>query len=372
LTEADWSERVSKRVSANLIDWLSKSSGGIPGEVVPPTFPAALKLTQDKWESDAEFESRVATARRERQAEIEQIQTDYKRKVDARNIQIAASQRRRSELERALPLKRLELIEEALRSEGFPLKLVSTDFDPQRALLFLKVSIGGRDLETYEYKESPPELRRTALTKPENLELKPVFYISDTGEFGLRAILVKADQQETSGTPANSSAQRQTPLTATITVPEPAAPIANQSTIAVDRNQIEQILYREENDALRKRLDEQRRAQELALAEQTTRASAETARLKAQAEAALQRQKELEQQLAKAAAPPKATEATQMAKRKALIIGNDSYKFISKLANAREDARAVAENLAKVGYTVTLTPRVTQIPPVKVTQIPPP
>jgi hypothetical protein len=149
-------------------------------------------------------------------------------------------------------------------------------------------------------------------------------------------------------------------MTGAISVPEPAAPIANQSAIAVDRNQIEQILYREENDALRKRLDEQRRAQELALAEQTTRASAETARLKAQAEAALQRQKELEQQLAKAAAPPKATEATQMAKRKALIIGNDSYKFISKLVNAREDARAVAENLAKVGYTVTLKTDLTE------------
>jgi hypothetical protein len=74
---------------------------------------------------------------------------------------------------------------------------------------------------------------------------------------------------------------------------------------------------------------------------------AELAALRAQLE-------KMKQQTAKSA------EAVQMAKRKALIIGNDSYKFISKLANAREDARAVAENLAKVGYTVTLKTDLTE------------
>lgn len=42
------------------------------------------------------------------------------------------------------------------------------------------------------------------------------------------------------------------------------------------------------------------------------------------------------------------------ANRKALVIGNDSYKFVSKLANAREDAKAMADNLTNVGYKVTL------------------
>ena len=42
------------------------------------------------------------------------------------------------------------------------------------------------------------------------------------------------------------------------------------------------------------------------------------------------------------------------ANRKALVIGNDGYKYVSALANAGEDARAIAENLTKVGYKVTL------------------
>ena len=69
------------------------------------------------------------------------------------------------------------------------------------------------------------------------------------------------------------------------------------------------------------------------------------------------RQRELEEQLKLAkqqnqVAPPAAM--TTMANRKALVIGNDSYKSVSKLLNAREDAKAIASNLTAVGYKVTL------------------
>jgi hypothetical protein len=40
--------------------------------------------------------------------------------------------------------------------------------------------------------------------------------------------------------------------------------------------------------------------------------------------------------------------------RKALVIGNDTYKSIPKLLAAREDARTIASNLTAVGYQVTL------------------
>ena len=69
------------------------------------------------------------------------------------------------------------------------------------------------------------------------------------------------------------------------------------------------------------------------------------------------RQRELVEQLKLAkqqnqVAPPAAM--TTMANRKALVIGNDSYKSVSKLLNAREDAKAIAYNLTAVGYKVTL------------------
>jgi hypothetical protein len=64
---------------------------------------------------------------------------------------------------------------------------------------------------------------------------------------------------------------------------------------------------------------------------------------------------------AKASPSPSTPNASiQFANRKALVIGNDSYKSIPKLSNARADARAIAEGLAKVGYAVTLKTDLTE------------
>ena len=48
------------------------------------------------------------------------------------------------------------------------------------------------------------------------------------------------------------------------------------------------------------------------------------------------------------------------ANRKALVIGNDSYQKIATLANAREDARVIAESLTSFGYKVQLKLDVTE------------
>jgi TPR repeat protein len=42
------------------------------------------------------------------------------------------------------------------------------------------------------------------------------------------------------------------------------------------------------------------------------------------------------------------------ANRKALVIGNDSYKNVTRLLTAREDAKSMAEGLSRVGFQVTL------------------
>jgi len=52
--------------------------------------------------------------------------------------------------------------------------------------------------------------------------------------------------------------------------------------------------------------------------------------------------------------------STVLARRKALVIGNDAYKHISPLSKAVADAKAMAEGLEKVGYTVTLNSNLTE------------
>ena len=85
--------------------------------------------------------------------------------------------------------------------------------------------------------------------------------------------------------------------------------------------------------------------------------ASEVSRLRAEAEDSKRIQAQLEEQLRVARlqnqlAPPSGM--TTMANRKALVIGNDTYKSVAKLLNAREDAKAIASNLTAVGYKVTL------------------
>ena len=100
-------------------------------------------------------------------------------------------------------------------------------------------------------------------------------------------------------------------------------------------------------------------AEDLILKERQRKAleSSEIIRLRAEAEESKRKQTELEEQLRLAkqqdqVSPPSAM--TRMANRKALVIGNDTYKSVTKLLNAREDAKAIASNLTAVGYKVTL------------------
>ena len=92
---------------------------------------------------------------------------------------------------------------------------------------------------------------------------------------------------------------------------------------------------------------------------QPTSQNIELERLRAEAEeskrkqALLEEQLRLAQQQATAEVTP-SSPLTTMANRKALVIGNDSYKSVAKLLNAREDARTMASNLTSVGYQVTL------------------
>lgn len=81
------------------------------------------------------------------------------------------------------------------------------------------------------------------------------------------------------------------------------------------------------------------------------------------AQAERQRQEAVRRPATEPPAPPAAMPIAAVpiaANRKALIIGNDTYKQVDKLRTAREDARAIAEGLKQVGFTVTLRLDVTE------------
>ena len=207
--------------------------------------------------------------------------------------------------------------------------------------MYVDVTIDGGNLERYEFKGTSIQVRREAITSTANLKLKPEFFVTDSGQFGIKAMSLEFSGAKVAvGTPTLTDAGSQTLRLATIDVPITNMPeLTQQSALTVDRNQVEQILYRDENESLRKRLEEQRKTQELALAEESRKASAETVKLRAEAENARSRQRELELQLASTSRTP--VNYGKALNAHALVIGNGAYSGSSRLPNPINDARSM-------------------------------
>jgi hypothetical protein len=348
----NWELRVTNLVGNLLKKWIEEGTSVSLLEIKPPEFPPALKLSQEKWETNKEFEDRIAASRGERQREIERIQVEYKRMVDKRNTEIQKIVQTRTEKEKQLPAKKRELITQALQYLNLQVDAKSVSFDQESGALYIDISIDKAAPERYAFKDAPQQVRRDALTSTNSLVLKPDFFVSDSGQFGIRAINIESGGNKVAGITSQANAGSQSLRLATIDVPVSNLPaLTQQSAITVDKNQVEQILYRDENESLRKRLEEQRKAQELVLAEETRKAAAENSRLKAESESLRQRQRELESQLASGSRTPinygKALNAH------ALIIGNSSYSGSSKLPNPINDAKAMSGVLRGLGFSVT-------------------
>jgi hypothetical protein len=119
---------------------------------------------------------------------------------------------------------------------------------------------------------------------------------------------------------------------------------------------IADALVREKEDA-RQRAEALAKEHELARrqAEARTKAAEESAAREAeQREAALREaNKKIEELVARNQAASKPNPASEKSsKRKALLIGNDKYQSITALRNARTDAQAMGQALAKYGYKV--------------------
>ena len=349
-----WTDRIVKETGTLLKSWLEESSYVAIAEVPAPIYPLALKIEQDKWESNKEFEDRVALLRAERQKQIERIQSEYKSKVEMRNNEIQKLTLLRAEKEKQLPAFKVGLIKQALNNLNLKVEPKSSTFDPDRSILYVDVTIDGENLERYEFKGTSIQVRREAITSTVNLKLKPEFFVTDSGQFGIKAMNLEFSGAKVSGNPSLTHAGSQTLRLATIDVPMTNMPeLAQQSALTVDRNQVEQILYRDENESLRKRLEEQRKTQELLLAEEIKKASTETAKLRAEAEIARNRQRELELQLASTSRAP--VNYGKALNAHALVIGNSAYAGSSKLLNPVNDAHSMSSKLQGLGFTVTKT-----------------
>jgi len=133
-------------------------------------------------------------------------------------------------------------------------------------------------------------------------------------------------------------------LRASLAAVAPLTPVTTQQiAVNLDLNPREQILDRTENAELYKRLEEQRRQQEQALAIAEAKAAAEIAKVRAEAEALRNQPTE-----------PRSTQAIAAVEdAHALVIGNSAYPGDNKLANPVNDAKAMSAKLRALGFKVT-------------------
>ncbi len=335
-----WKERLDRVVQSELRQWLSPSS--VVDEVPAPSYPAALSLKQESWETNKEFEDRVEKARTERRQTIDRLQTEYRSKVDERNRRVAEFNKQQQERQAQLPQKRRELIQLGISVLNPAVSLTDPAFDQQSGALTVAAQVDGLGKQTFAFKDTPQAFRKSALTEPKTMKAKPEFQVSDAGEITLQGITVEAGGMSARGLP--SAGITPSVQLATVNLPQATAPapaLVQQSAITVDRNQVEQILYREENDLLRKRLEDQRKQQEQAVANAEAKAAAEIARIRAEAEA-LKKQQPV---------PVLSYAAVQDAH--ALVIGNSAYPGSNRLANPINDAKAMTAKLRSLGFKVT-------------------
>ncbi|MBM3350054.1 MAG: hypothetical protein FJY58_10235, partial [Betaproteobacteria bacterium] len=69
LRNLSWRLKIESLLRFELVDWLSPTIG--LDEIPTPSYPAALSLKQEPWETNKEFEDRVEKARTERRLAIE-------------------------------------------------------------------------------------------------------------------------------------------------------------------------------------------------------------------------------------------------------------------------------------------------------------
>ncbi len=341
-----WKERLDRAVQTSLLKWLF-SDESLLGEIPSPSYPAALALKQDPWETNKEFEDRVEKARTERRQSIDSLQAEYRAKVEERNRRVAEYNKQRQEREAGLPQWRQELILAGINILAPTVALSDPTLDQQTGALTVAAQVEALGKQTFAFSGTAQAFRRAVMTETKSLRAKPEFEVSDAGEISLRALTLEGGGDTARGLPADGATGQPPVQLASVTLPQlPPATLAQQSALTVDRNQVEQILYREENELLRRRLEEQRRQQEQAVATAEARVNAEITRLRAETDA-------LRKQPAEAR-PPAAYAAVSEAH--ALVIGNSAYAGSNRLANPVNDARAMSAKLRALGFKVTDVP----------------
>ncbi len=191
-----WSTRVERAITNATRDWID---GPAAAEEAPMAELAPLaKLTRESWESNKEFEVRVAASKAAYQKEVAKRQASESRKAVAAK-QASAQRALRS---KRLPQVKLAFTQRALSLLDLKITQESANFDPARAVLSVELAIDGAPAERFDFHDAPLELRKRALGGPDGVSYQVRFFVTKSGQYGLEAIKAEAGGVTASGVSA--------------------------------------------------------------------------------------------------------------------------------------------------------------------------
>lgn len=107
----------------------------IPKPIPKPVLPKAIKLTQNKFETNGAFAKRVEEAKKSREAYIQQLMNEYREKVTVYNSAVDHLEELKRKRIAELPVRRPKLIACALKNIIQGVHVEKPYFDRQRGLL---------------------------------------------------------------------------------------------------------------------------------------------------------------------------------------------------------------------------------------------
>ena len=246
-----WSDYVARSVSSRLEEWLSLADLDYPPEIQQPQTPPPIEITQEQWETNAEFEQRVAIKQRERQDVVNALQDEYRQKVEARNREIAALKQIQNGRMAELPDYRAAFAQFAMGDVFSTAIFTEAVLDKDSGDLYLNgIQSSGENLGRFVIKGAGRELRQAAFENQQSLVLNVEPFADKTGNFGISGVSVSLGSTVHKALPTSQSANTQALLTARVDVKAQYTVPREQNLNLIDQNAIGQINYKDGSKAL--------------------------------------------------------------------------------------------------------------------------
>ena len=242
-------------------DWLNLKEIIKPAKIIMPTLPPAVELTQENWEGDSEFETRVAQLNKARQARINQLQADYRHKVEVRNSKVTKLERLQQQRHNQLASYVQGILDYSLETQ--PPALDKVIINQQTLDLYADLVFKGTLVGRYKLAQAPLKLRKQVMTNSKSVKVLPNIELSDTNDFRVTSITILHDDQRWLAQASEQQLQHtNTPLVATIGNASETRELSSISLLQkqnpnlVDVNSVGTVQYKDGTTALTRYQDD--------------------------------------------------------------------------------------------------------------------